>query len=77
MLPLLKNAQEKGEDARLMSVLAAAKGAIVDLNDQGLTEEWSFFPHWTLNDIVVKALLVFCPVSNDLVAHDYIFAGSS
>jgi NAD(P)-dependent dehydrogenase (short-subunit alcohol dehydrogenase family) len=58
LLPLLKKAKAKGEDARVMSVLAAAKGGNVDMTDLGLTKKWSFlrmvFHSGNFNDIMVK-----------------------
>jgi len=41
LLPALKKANEAGEDSKVLSVLAAGKGADIDLNDLGLKKTFS------------------------------------
>lgn len=41
LLPLLRNAKQAGEDAKVMSVLAAGKYAGIDVNDLGLKKSFS------------------------------------
>lgn len=59
LLPLLKNAQAKGEDARVLTILGAAMGRQVDLTDLGV-KKWKInrmaFHTGTFNDIMVKVL---------------------
>jgi NAD(P)-dependent dehydrogenase (short-subunit alcohol dehydrogenase family) len=78
LMPLLQKARAKGEDARVMSVLAAAKGGTVDMNDLGLTKKWSFlrmvFHSGTFNDIMVKVRV--SPLFNEYSIDWYDFTGS-
>jgi hypothetical protein len=64
LMPLLENAREKGEDAKVMSVLAAAMGRNVDLNDLGI-KKWSIIKMagtlGTYNDIMIKVCAVSSP----------------
>ncbi|KAJ7189322.1 NAD(P)-binding protein [Mycena pura] len=58
LLPSLEAAQEAGEDAKVMSVLAAGQGGAIDLDDLGLKKTFSL-PNAaaaapTYNDIMVK-----------------------
>jgi NAD(P)-dependent dehydrogenase (short-subunit alcohol dehydrogenase family) len=57
LLPLLSKARTAGEDARVLSILAAAKGRAVDLEDPGL-QNWSssraMATTGTYNDIMIK-----------------------
>jgi len=41
LLPALKKAKEAGEDAKVLSVLAAAKGKEIDVDDIGLKKTFS------------------------------------
>jgi NAD(P)-dependent dehydrogenase (short-subunit alcohol dehydrogenase family) len=41
LLPALKKAKESGEDAKVLSVLAAGKGGEIDLNDLGLKKTFT------------------------------------
>jgi short chain dehydrogenase len=63
LMRLLENAWAKGEDAKVMSVHAAAMGGKVDINDLGLKKKWSFlrmgFHSGTFNDILVKVRTIF------------------
>lgn len=56
LLPALRKAKEAGEDSKVMSVMAAGKGAEIDLDDLGLKKTFS----------VVKAGLQI-PTYNDLM----------
>lgn len=60
LCPLLKKAKASGEDAKVMSVMAAGKGAQIDLNDLGLKKNYSF-----LN--VVQSV----PTYNDLMFESF------
>jgi NAD(P)-dependent dehydrogenase (short-subunit alcohol dehydrogenase family) len=57
LIPLLQKAKDAGEDAKVMSVLAAGKGGTIDLNDLGLKKGYSFTGEMaasaTYNDIMV------------------------
>jgi hypothetical protein len=68
LMPLLEKAQAAGEDARVTSILAPAKGGSPDLQDLNLTK-WSFFRAMTAtgnyNDIAVKVKAPF--FSSDLI----------
>lgn len=59
LLPALKKAKEEGEDAKVLSVLAAAKGAEIDVNDIGLKKTFSFMKARTqvptYNDLMMEA----------------------
>ena len=41
LLPLLQNAKQQGEQARVLFILAAGRGKPVDLNDLGLKKGYS------------------------------------
>lgn len=62
LLPLLERARAAGEDARMMTILAAARGQQVDLQDPGL-KKWSFSRVMaataTYNDAMVKVRLLY------------------
>jgi hypothetical protein len=57
-LPALKRAKEAGEDAKVLSVLAAAKGGVIDVNDIGLRKTFSFIKARrqipTYNDLMME-----------------------
>ncbi|KAJ7728886.1 NAD(P)-binding protein [Mycena metata] len=58
LLPAVENAKKAGEDAKIMSVLAAGKGGAIDLEDLGLKKSFSL-PNAaaaapTYNDIMVN-----------------------
>lgn len=57
LLPRLKRARDLGEDARTLSILGAALGRPVNVEDPGL-ENWgtirTWTGSWTYNDIMVK-----------------------
>ncbi|KAJ6537775.1 hypothetical protein B0H19DRAFT_1038135 [Mycena capillaripes] len=60
LLPSLESAHKEGEDAKVMSVLAAGKGGEIDLEDLGLKKSFSL-PNaaaaaTTYNDIMVNDL---------------------
>jgi NAD(P)-dependent dehydrogenase (short-subunit alcohol dehydrogenase family) len=61
LAPLLSKAKAAGEDARAMSVLAAAQGAQVNLDDLDLDKTWSMLSSGdacgSYNDIMVKVRL--------------------
>ena len=58
LLPALKRAKEVGEDAKVLSVLAAAKGAVIDTDDIGLKKTFSFIKAKrqipTYNDLMME-----------------------
>jgi NAD(P)-dependent dehydrogenase (short-subunit alcohol dehydrogenase family) len=57
LMPLLQKAKDAGEDAKVMSVLAAGKGGPIDLDDLGLKKGYSLTEEMaasaTYNDIMV------------------------
>ncbi|OSX59803.1 hypothetical protein POSPLADRAFT_1048273 [Postia placenta MAD-698-R-SB12] len=59
LLPLLRAAKGAGEDARVMSVLAAGEGGKIDVEDLGLKESYSGFNAMlvasTYNDLMVES----------------------
>lgn len=58
LLPKLQKAADKGEDARMLSVLAAGKGGTIDMDDLGLKENPSLKKKadyaTTYNDLMVE-----------------------
>ncbi|KAF5372364.1 hypothetical protein D9615_009253 [Tricholomella constricta] len=60
LLPALRSAKEAGEDAKVLSVLAAGKGADIDLEDLGLKKRYS----------VANAGLT-TPTYNDLMLQEF------
>lgn len=58
LLPLLRAAKGAGEDARVMSVLAAGEGGKIDVEDLGLKKSYSgfnaMFVASTYNDLMVE-----------------------
>ncbi|KAF8148065.1 hypothetical protein B0H34DRAFT_669142 [Crassisporium funariophilum] len=60
LLPALKNAKDAGEDAKVMSVLAAGKGGGIDLEDLGLKKTYS-----------VSGAALAAPTYNDLMLESY------
>jgi hypothetical protein len=58
LLPALKKAKELGEDAKVLSVLAAGKGGKIDLDDLGLKKSFSLSRAGsqapTYNDLMVE-----------------------
>ncbi|KAK0463459.1 uncharacterized protein EV420DRAFT_1263998 [Desarmillaria tabescens] len=56
-LPLLRNARDAGEDARVMSVLASGMGRAIDVNDLGLKHSYKAYKAMMVsgsyNDIMV------------------------
>lgn len=59
LLPLVKKAKEAGEDAKLMTICAAARGATIDFEDLD-AKKFSFMKSSahvaTFNDVMVKVL---------------------
>ncbi|KIM87912.1 hypothetical protein PILCRDRAFT_814619 [Piloderma croceum F 1598] len=45
LMPLLQKAKDAGEDAKVMSVLAAGKGGPIDLDDNDIMVDVSASPH--------------------------------
>jgi len=66
LLPKLKAAADKGEDARVLTVLAAGKGGEIDMDDLGLKKSASLKRKadcaTTYNDLMVEVseLTYFC-----------------
>lgn len=58
LLPALKKAKDAGEDSKILSVLAAGKGAEIDLEDLGLKKTFSApkiaFQAPTYNDLMMQ-----------------------
>lgn len=58
LLPALSRAQEEGEDAKVMSLLAAGKGGALDENDLGLKKDYSLLraalQSPTYNDLMLE-----------------------
>ena len=58
LLPLLKRAAEQGQDARVMTVLAAGYGGKIDLEDLGLKKTYGIMTTSlqvpTYNDLLVQ-----------------------
>ena len=73
LLPLLKNARAKGEEGRAMTVLGAAMGGKVDMNDLGLKKKWSIirlaFQTGTYTDIMIKVQWAFGHLGNHGIEH--------
>lgn len=67
LLPLLQAAKDAGEDARVISVLAAGNGGAVDLQDLGLVKTYTsvraLFTSPTYNSMMceVRSLRAFPP----------------
>ena len=61
LTPLLSKAKAAGEDARAMTVLAAAQGAEVDLDNLDLEKKWSMMlsanASGSYNDVMIKVRL--------------------
>lgn len=58
LMPLLKNAKDSGEDAKVLSVLAAGKGGPIDLDDFLLEKKYSLptamVASSTYNDLMIE-----------------------
>jgi NAD(P)-dependent dehydrogenase (short-subunit alcohol dehydrogenase family) len=58
LLPKLEKSADKGEDARVLSVLAAGKGGAIDLNDLGLKDSYGLKRKadsaTTYNDLMIE-----------------------
>jgi hypothetical protein len=58
LIPKLDKAVEKGEEARVLTVLAAGKNGSIDLNDLGLKSDSSFkrkaYTATTYSDLAVE-----------------------
>lgn len=73
LLPAIIRAQEAGEDAKVMTVLAAGKGGEVDIDDLGLKKDFSLsraaLQAPTYNDLMVEVciLLFVLTVFNVLI----------
>jgi hypothetical protein len=67
LLPALKKAKELGEDAKVLSVLAAGKGGKIDLDDLGLKKHFSLgraaSQAPTYNDLMVEVSCHSSPFS--------------
>ena len=65
LLPSLKRAKEAGEDAKVLSVLAAGKGSEIDVEDLGLKKGFSVaaasLQAPTYNDLMMKVRLFLFP----------------
>ena len=65
LLPSLKRAKEAGEDAKVLSVLAAGKGGEIDVEDLGLKKGFSVaaaaLQAPTYNDLMMKVRLFLFP----------------
>jgi len=60
LMPALLKAKEAGEDAKVMSVMAAGKGGGIDLDDLGLKKNYS-----------VTAAALAAPTYNDLMVEEF------
>jgi NAD(P)-dependent dehydrogenase (short-subunit alcohol dehydrogenase family) len=62
LMPLLRNAKDAGQDAKVFSVMAAGKGGEIDLDDLGLKKDFSLakcgLTTPTYNDLMVE--VCFC-----------------
>jgi NAD(P)-dependent dehydrogenase (short-subunit alcohol dehydrogenase family) len=72
LMPLLSNAKDAGEDAKVLSVLAAGHGGPVNLDDlelkkYGIVKEAKAAA--TYNDIMVEVSLMFNVQSNECSCH--------
>lgn len=58
LLPKLEKSADKGEEARVLSVLAAGKGGAIDLNDLGLKDSYGLKRKadsaTTYNDLMIE-----------------------
>ena len=68
MVPKLEKAADKGEDARVLTVLAAGKGGTIDVDDLGLKEYSSLKRKadvaTSYNDLFVEAKTEILGISN-------------
>jgi len=68
LMPLLRKAKDAGEDAKVMSVLAAGHGGPIDLDDLGLKKGYSLSAAGvaavTYNDLMIEVGL---PILNTTV----------
>ncbi|KAH8823850.1 NAD(P)-binding protein [Flagelloscypha sp. PMI_526] len=73
LLPLVKKAEEKGEDAKVLSVLAAGTGRKVDLEDLGLKKSFSLeraaSQGVSYNDVAFKEFAIQNPSERLTFAH--------
>ncbi|GBE88819.1 Oxidoreductase andH [Sparassis crispa] len=73
LLPLLAKAKDGGEDAKVLSVLAAGKGGPIDVNDLGLKKTFSLknaaLGATTYNDLMVESFAQQQP--NIAFTHSY------
>ena len=69
LIPLLRKAKDAGEDAKMLSVLAAGRGGPIDLDDLGLTKGFSFpaaeEAAASYNDLMIEVCLIFPEVRAD------------
>ena len=65
LMPLLRKTKDGGEDAKVLSVLAAGKGRVIDLDDLGLKNGYSVstavVTAATYNDLMIE---VSSPISS-------------
>lgn len=63
LMPLLRKAKDAGEDAKVMSILAAGRGGAIDLDDLGLKKGYGLYnaavAASTYNDLMVEVSLSF------------------
>jgi hypothetical protein len=68
LLPKLQKAADKGEDARVMTVLAAGKGGPIDMDDLGLKNGAGLKRNadvtTTYNDLMVEVNTISCTFFN-------------
>jgi NAD(P)-dependent dehydrogenase (short-subunit alcohol dehydrogenase family) len=75
LTPLLRKAKDAGEDAKVMTILAAGKGGVIDLDDLGLKKGYSLYNSAlaaaTYNDLMIES---FAAQQPDM-AFTHIFPG--
>jgi hypothetical protein len=75
LMPLLRKARDSGEDAKVFSVLAAGKGAEIDLDDLGLKKNYSVrnsaLATPTYTDLMFEVCLLQCLLSQTLIKSSF------
>ncbi|KAH8823941.1 NAD(P)-binding protein [Flagelloscypha sp. PMI_526] len=75
LLPLLKKAEEKSEDAKVLSVFSAGTGGKIDLEDLGLKKSYTLdraaSQGISYNDVAFKEFAVQNPSERLTFAHSY------
>jgi len=75
LMPLLRKAKDAGEDAKVMSVLGAGTGGVIDLDDLGVKKRYNLYTAGvaaaTYNDLMIESFAARQPD----MAFTHIFPG--